>query len=729
MTARTVFFVIFTSLIAAQSVCAKPADIDNDGKDDLVLFNPTTSVFTVRPSGNLNPINGQLGAVGDIPVPFKKAGVDALATFNRLTGIWTSFAAGEFAPTTDQISGGLQLGDFPITARFTGEDDCEDIALFDSRNAVWRIKGCGDGDEKDPINFGDKNSFPLAGDVDGDGADDLITYNPLNSLWKIRPSRATNLLVEVFFGLPGDVPFVFDLNGDGYDDIFVFRPYQAGIAQSLFIGRLSQKNPNSNPLTVNFLGEDLIFPWGSPGDLGQILDVGGDGKADFNLFRPAVAQFFVRTSELLDFLNLSLGGFSIRLVAPPILEHLYLRGAAPMDFNRDGRSDFPILFKFNGLLYYLLSSIDGNLFIEQFGVSGDRGIYGDVEGDLVNRYGVVRKNGDFLDWFLHLSTGQVVHLPVWGLKDDNVHLGDINCDGKDDVILSRSSGGLTYWFWRFAPSFQDFGFYTQFGAADAKTFVADTNGDRCDELVVAQLFNSTYYWYSYSPLSLEFVGPVAWGVEGDSPMPPVDFDGDMRADLTVIRTTDNLKTGYALTSQGQAIARPLPPGVPCVGNFSGLTKAEFATYDAENSLISIYKPGGELQQVRNVNAPSVGSLVGPYCEVAASNSPCTTEKSFSDGQGGALWKPHSEGVPGHPVALLPDEYYGNVVDVQILSSNDEVVGGVARKHCCPNGNRAHWWINQPTSTLAQYAPLNVRFVLRDGTSECRPVPNPFDRID
>ena len=63
--ALCVFFFIST-------VLASPADVDDDGKDDLIVFNPSTSTFTIRGSTDvLNPFNLIFGSVGDTPTTFR----------------------------------------------------------------------------------------------------------------------------------------------------------------------------------------------------------------------------------------------------------------------------------------------------------------------------------------------------------------------------------------------------------------------------------------------------------------------------------------------------------------------------------------------------------------------------------------------------------------------------------------------------------------------------------
>ena len=411
-------------------------------------------------------------------------------------------------------------------------------------------------------------------------------------------------------------------------------------------------------------------------------------------------------------------------------QHLYQRGAVPMDFNRDGLSDYPITLSFNGLLYWLINLFDGNVFIEQYGLPTDIPIYGDIEGDLVNQPGVVRRNvSGLMDWYLRLASGESLFLAGFGLPDDGFHLGDLNCDGKDDVIVSRAIGGLKYWYWRLSPDFTDAGFFTQFGLSDDAVFVADMTGDGCDELVVAQVFGGALNWFHYSPLSASQVGPIPWGLETDVPLAPIDFDGDRGGDLSVVRTEGGIKTGYVRTTLGEVFGRLLAPGTPCVGNFSGLTKAEWASFDPRNSTATKYDPAGNAVSAFLPNGPPIGTAVGPYCETKGRSKLCDSFGTLSDGSGGNLWKPFSDAVPGAGVVLRPSSFYGRTVNIEMLDGNDQVVAGVIRRKCCPNGGRGHWWFSLPTGQLAQLGPLTIRFIYNDGSTECFPLENAARRFD
>ena len=229
-----------------------------------------------------------------------------VAAFNRSTGVWSYVKLGDAAGVkSDKLSGSAQPGEIPVAGRFSGgnigADPCDDIGVFNTRTAEWRIKSCEKGDESSTA-FGDVNSIPVPGDIDGDKIDDYVTFNPRNSTWKILPSLNPNNPLELSFGLPGDIPLLGDLNGDGLEDLIVFRQFQAGFSFSLFIIRLSQLTPGTNPQEINFSGDDLIFPWGVPGDL-----PGACGS--FWVMESLISLFFVQRRQISTFALLSLSIF------------------------------------------------------------------------------------------------------------------------------------------------------------------------------------------------------------------------------------------------------------------------------------------------------------------------------------------------------------------------------------------------------------------------------------
>jgi len=98
------------------------------------------------------------------------------------------------------------------------------------------------------------------------------------------------------------------------------------------------------------------------------------------------------------------------------------------------------------------------------------------------------------------------------------------------------------------------------------------------------------------------------------------------------------------------------------------------------------------------------------------------------GGGGELWKPVAESTGG-AVILMPSIYQGS--EFGIFNNADEVVDQPIRRSCCDhNGGREHLFLGRSASSLAGAGvPLVLRFKLRNGTTECRLVPNPVQRYE
>ncbi|MCB0323814.1 MAG: hypothetical protein KDD69_09585, partial [Bdellovibrionales bacterium] len=630
--------VLLFAALPLRTASAEPAqDFDGDGKEDLVLYNPTNAAFSIRSSSTGDVSERSVGVRGNTPVPLRVGNDGDLvaASFNRSTGEW---AIGGESITTESL-GTVRPGDFPVAANFFG-NTCDDLALYNPRLATWTIRNCADTDETEQFSMGSVGSIPVVGDFDGDGVADPGTFR--SGTWTYRPSTQRGERVEVVFGLSGDVPLVRNFDGQGGDDLVLFRPLQDGSTESLFIVRLAP-----------FTGGDLVFPFGLPGDFAAVLDTIGNGNLSFVIFRAALGAFFVR-SEVGDFPQIDGPGFVYRLASLPLVRALFVQGTTPNDFNRDRRSDLPIVQNASGFSLWNVLLLDGNLIRFLFGLSSDQAAVADVEGDLVKQPAVVRSSSGFLDWYLALSTGDALVVSQFGLAGDTPLFGDLDCDGKDDLIVSRAGAADRTWYWRLAAlQFSgDFVGSTTFGLPSDAVFVADTNGDTCDELVVAQEQGGQLLWFEYAPQSGQVRQLAAFGLPGDTALHPIDFDGNGTADPVVVRSVSGSQLGFALTEAG-AQTYALGAGTPCVGYFNGLTKADFATY--QRGTITVFRADGAQQVITHPQAPGSGSPVGLYCG-APTSSACDETISFSDGSGGALYKPFSHGLAGHSVVLLPNRF-------------------------------------------------------------------------
>lgn len=104
------------------------------------------------------------------------------------------------------------------------------------------------------------------------------------------------------------------------------------------------------------------------------------------------------------------------------------------------------------------------------------------------------------------------------------------------------------------------------------------------------------------------------------------------------------------------------------------------------------------------------------------NFGCDAQTTFQDDNG--LWKPVSENT-GKPVVLLPSYYWDEAKSIELYTSAGTKLADVARRRCCPNGDRAHYDVPIKAEEIAPYARLVITF--ENDYKECRIIPDPTRR--
>jgi polysaccharide lyase-like protein len=261
-------------------------------------------------------------------------------------------------------------------------------------------------------------------------------------------------------------------------------PAQATIIKNESIGVF---HPDGGWRLINRLAEgtttDFAFGFGTYGDVPVPGDWDGDGKDGVGIFRPGSGSWFL-------------------INRPPT------SGAAP----------------------------PSDIVVSNYGITGDRPVAGDFNGDGKDDIGVYRPSTT--DWYLHLSptngeSGPAANIVVggYGIAEDIPVAGDWNGDGRDGIGLYRPSTG-TWFLLNTAvngavnpPS----DIVTHYGISSDLPVAGDWDGDGKDGIGVyrAALLDGSWF-FTNTPTSDPPPGAVIFSYFGASNDTPVAGDWDGR---------------------------------------------------------------------------------------------------------------------------------------------------------------------------------------------------------
>jgi hypothetical protein len=449
------------------------------------------------------------------------------------------------------------------------------------------------------------------------------------------------------------------------------------------------------------------------------------------------------------------------------------------DYNRDGRADFALatVDRTNNRTSFRVLLNTGQDVTFQVLAAGDALVPADYNGDGKTQPAVVFVNGALpananLEWHIANPSGAET-VEVFGANGMSPIVGDFDCDGKADKAVTRVENGFLMW--DIDITTNDAQIVTRnFGLNGDKAFVADVNGDFCDELIVARELGGGIVWFMQrledgtpqGPITLETIN---WGLAGDTLLTPNDMDGDRKADIIVSRPGgDGLVHTYVRKTTEGPNPFPGPAGfglhcdVVAPGQYDGLNFGKLAVYRRDGGSFYVDRFFGQYDTVpfgggteivlrpdgtaaQNNNEGRVAPL-GATCSAGGggntgggnsggnSGGPpgggledCTSISDYQDvAGGGALWKPVSEAT--HTVVtLMPPSH--NVPAVMV-GRDGQVVSTVIRQDCCShNGGRAHHWWSKHPGELTGVAPVTVKYSFSNGVVDCRTVQNPFQRYD
>jgi hypothetical protein len=361
---------------AVAGISSAKNDLNGDGRPDIVTRTYTSgnhtalSVLFNQAGGGFTPVEVSLANTGlDTNVTVSAGDMDGdgdrdLVIFNQKSYvIGVNDGAGQF--TINNYPLGLETANFIGTLPGTLEDfngDNRVDLISSNRERIFKKYS-------DAIKFRENTCSPSGQtkfvDFDGDGQTDMGYFRASDGTWTYRSSRTnTNVSVQGF-GAAGDIPAPQDYDGDSITDRAYFRPSSG---TWFFLG--------STP------GGVAPVQWGSNGDKPVPSDYDGDGKADVAIYRPSNGTWWI--------LNSSDGSYNIYTFG--IAEDI----PVPMDYDGDGKADVAVYRPSSG--YWYIQKSTGGYYILQWGLSTDITVPGDYDNDGVADVAIYRPSDGY--WYM-----------------------------------------------------------------------------------------------------------------------------------------------------------------------------------------------------------------------------------------------------------------------------------------------------------------------------------------
>ena len=281
---------------------------------------------------------------------------------------------------------------------------------------------------------------PVGGDLDGDGLPELIVWRAPTGTWYWLPSssgyNAANAASKQWGNQPlGDVPLLADIDGDGVSDLIVWRAstgtwYWLTSSTGYDYAAASSKQ------------------WGNQGlgDVPMLADIDGDGRADLVVWRASTETFYWLTSSTgYDYASAGSKAWSTQA-----------SGDVPKigDFDGDGRADLAIWRSSTNTWSWVTSSTgydDASSVSVQWGDHSlaDVPFLTDLDGD--GRADLLVWRASSGSWYW-LTSSTSYSYAFAGARTFDIQspndvpmLGDMDADGKGDLILWRANSGTWQW--------------------------------------------------------------------------------------------------------------------------------------------------------------------------------------------------------------------------------------------------------------------------------------------